>query len=138
MKEQLNDAEDTLTKRDIHRMMNLKNSAYKDLNRWLHTEHDLWIYSELKSADSGMELGNLSGIRYYPSEYYGQDLYYYVGSKTTAKDKVSRGCTIRQVRTERELPSPDLLFSMMAVDFVRNGQYTVVPFPIKYLREYFK
>ena len=138
MKEQLNDVENTLTKRDIHRMMNLKNSAYKELNRWLHTEHDLWIYSELKSADSGMELGNLSGIRYYPSEYYGQDLYYYVGSKTTAKDKVSRGCPIRQVRAESELPSPDLLFSMMAVDFVRNGQYTVVPFPIKYLREHFK
>lgn len=138
MKEQLNDAEDTLTKRDIHRMMNLKNSAYKDLNRWLHTEHDLWIYSELKSADSGMELGNLSGIQYYPSEYNKNDLYYYVGSKSVAKDKVSRACTIRQVRAERELPSPDLLFSMMAVDFVRNGQYTVVPFPIKYLREYFK
>ena len=138
MKEQLNDAEDTLTKRDIHRMMNLKNSAYKDLNRWLHTEHDLWIYSELKSADSGMELGNLSGIQYYPSEYNENDLYYYVGPKTTAKDKVSRACTIRQVRAEREFPSPNLLFSMMAVDFVRNGQYTVVPFPIKYLREHFK
>ena len=138
MKEQLYDAEDTLTKRDIHRMMNLKNSAYKDLNRWLHTEHDLWIYSELKSADSGMELGNLSGIKYYPSEYNEKDLYYYVGSKATAMNKVSRGCLIRQVRAESELPSPDLLFSMMAVDFVRNGQYTVVPFPIKYLREYFK
>lgn len=138
MKEKLNDAEDTLTKRDIHRMMNLKNSAYKKLNRWLHTEHDLWIYSELKSAESGMKLGNLSGIQYYSSEYNENDLYYYVGSKTTAKDKVSRACTIRQVRAESELPSPDLLFSMMTVDFVRNGQYTVVPFPIKYLREYFK
>lgn len=138
MKEKLSDAEDTLTKREIHRMMNLKNSAYKELNRWLHTEHDLWIYSELKSADSGMELGNLSGIQYYPSEYSENDLYYYVGSKTTAKDKVSRSCPIRQVCAESELPTPDLLFSMMTVDFVRNGQYTVVPFPIKYLREYFK
>ena len=138
MKEQLGGADDLLTKRDIHRMMNIKNSAYKELNRWLHNEHDLWIYSELKSADSGMELGNLSGIQYYPSEYNKNDLYYYVGSKSVAKDKVSRACTIRQVRAEREFPSPDLLFSMMAVDFVRNGQYTVVPFPIKYLREHFK
>lgn len=136
MKEQLGGADDLLTKRDIHRMMNIKNSAYKELNRWLHNEHDLWIYSELKSADSGMELGNLSGIQYYPSEYNKNDLYYYVGSKSVAKDKVSRACTIRQVRAERELPAPDLLFSMMAVDFVRNSQYTVIPFPIKYLREY--
>lgn len=138
IKEKLSDAKDMLTKRDIHGMMNLKNSAYKELNRWLHTEHDLWIYSELKSADSGMELGNLSGIKYYPSGYSENDLYYYVGSKVTAKDKVSRACTIRQVRAEKELPSPDLLFSMMAVDFVHNGQYTVIPFPIKYLREHFK
>jgi len=29
-------------------------------------------------------------------------------------------------------------FPLMAVDFVRNGQYTVVPFPFKYLREYAK
>lgn len=91
-----------------------------------------------ESADSGIELGNLSSIQYYPSEYSANDLYYYVSSKTTAKDKVSRACTIRQVRAEGELPSPNLLSSMMAVDFVRNGQYTVIPFPIKYLREHFK
>lgn len=72
-----------------------------------------------------------------PKQYGENDPYYYVGSKTTAKEKVSRGCTIRQVRAESELSTPDLLFSMMAVDFVRNGQYTVIPFPIKYLREHF-
>ena len=137
MKEKLNGADDTLKKSEIHRMMNLKNSAYKELNRWLHNEYDLWIYSELKSADSGMALGNLCGMQYYQSEYGENDWYYYVGSKATAKDKVSRACAIRQVRAENELPSPDLLFSMMAVDFVRNGQYTVVPFPIKYLQEYY-
>ena len=49
IKEKLSGAEDTLTKREIHRMMNLKNSAYKELNRWLHTMHGLWIYSELKA-----------------------------------------------------------------------------------------
>ena len=76
-------------------------------------------------------------MQYYQSEYGENDWYYYVGSKATAKDKVSRACAIRQVRAENELPSPDLLFSMMAVDFVRNSQYTVIPFPIKYLREYY-
>jgi hypothetical protein len=27
---------------------------------------------------------------------------------------------------------------MLPVDFVRHGQYTVIPFPVKYLREYYK
>lgn len=27
---------------------------------------------------------------------------------------------------------------LMAVEFVRNSQYTVLPFPFKYLREYIK
>ena len=137
LKEKLNSVGDTLTKGELHHMMNLKNNAYKAINRWLRHKHDLWVYSELKSADSGMELGNLSGIQFYKNEYNENSMYYYVGLKNTAKDKVSRACTIRQIRAERELPPIDWLFSMMAVDIVRNGQYTVVPFPIKYLREYF-
>lgn len=36
-----------------------------------------------------------------------------------------------KVDIERVLP-------LMDVDFVRNGQLTVVPFPFKYLREYIR
>ncbi|EGF34376.1 hypothetical protein AAULR_10975, partial [Lacticaseibacillus rhamnosus MTCC 5462] len=28
------------------------------------------------------------------------------------------------------------LAAMMSVEFVRSGQYTVVPYPVKYLREF--
>ena len=137
MKEKLKNADDTLTKSDIRKMMFFKKTAYKEINQWLHSEHDLWIFSEPRSVKSGTELVNTSGIKYYRSEDRKNDLYYYVGSKNVPQNSVPRACTIRQVRAENELPSPDLLFSMMAVDFVRNGQYTVVPFPIKYLQEYF-
>ena len=37
------------------------------VDQWFRTEHNLWICSELKSVDSGMELGSLSGIQYYLS-----------------------------------------------------------------------
>ena len=37
------------------------------VDRWFRTEHNLWICSELKSVDSSMELGSLSGIQYYLS-----------------------------------------------------------------------
>ena len=32
----------------------------------------------------------------------------------------------------------DELAHMLKVEFVRNGQYTVVPFPIKYLNEHIR
>lgn len=50
-----------------------------------------------------MELGSLSGIQYYLSEYGENDPYYYVGSKTMAKDKENRACMIRQVRARERI-----------------------------------
>ena len=126
------------TKGSIHKMMNMKSNDNIILNRWLHEECGLWIYSEFKSAASGTEMKNLEKIQYYPDKWDGNSFYYFVGSKNGAKDTVSRACTIRRVTSETKLITPDFLFSMLAVDFVRHGQYTVIPFPIKYLREYYK
>lgn len=137
LKEQVQKYDGILTKQIVHKMMNLKSGAYVILNRWLHTEHDLWIYSEFKSADSGIEMKNLEKIQYYPDKWDDNSFYYFVGSKNGAKESVSRACTIRRVTSAKETLSPDFLFSMLAVDFVRNGQYTVIPFPLKYLREYY-
>ena len=137
LKEQVQKYEGILTKQIVHKMMNLKSGAYVVLNRWLHTEHDLWIYSEFKSADSGIEMKNLEKIQYYPDKWDDNSFYYFVGSKNGAKESVSRACTIRRVTSDKETLSPEFLFSMLAVDFVSNGQYTVIPFPLKYLREYY-
>lgn len=137
LKEKLQDADELLTKGQIHKMMNLHSNGYKVLNRWLHSEHNLWIYSEFKSADSGMEMANLTRIQYYPDKWDDDSFYYFVGSKNTAKDRVARACPIRRVTSVVEPFSRKFLFSMLAVDFVRNGQYTVIPFPLKYLREYY-
>ena len=130
--------EDIPTKGSIHKMMNMKSNDNIILNRWLHEECGLWIYSEFKSAASGTEMKNLEKIQYYPDKWDGNSFYYFVGSKNGAKDTVSRACTIRRVTSETKLITPDFLFSMLAVDFVRHGQYTVIPFPVKYLREYYK
>ena len=46
LKEQVQKYEGILTKQIVHKMMNLKSGAYVILNRWLHSEHHLWIYSE--------------------------------------------------------------------------------------------
>jgi len=138
LKTQILQYEDIPTKGSIHKMMNMKSNDNIILNRWLHEECGLWIYSEFKSAASGTEMKNLEKIQYYPDKWDGNSFYYFVGSKNGAKDTVSRACTIRRVTSETKLITPDFLFSMLAVDFVRHGQYTVIPFPIKYLREYYK
>ena len=138
LKTQILQYEDIPTKESIHKMMNMKSNDNIILNRWLHEECGLWIYSEFKSAASGTEMKNLEKIQYYPDKWDGNSFYYFVGAKNGAKDTVSRACTIRRVTSETKLITPDFLFSMLAVDFVRHGQYTVIPFPIKYLREYYK
>lgn len=138
LKEQVMQYEDVLTKGNIHKMMNMKSNDNIILNRWLHEEYHLWIYSEFKSAASGTEMKNLEKLQYYPDKWDDNSFYYFVGSKNGAKDTVSRACTIRRVTSETTPITPDFLFSMLAVDFVRHGQYTVIPFPVKYLREYYK
>ena len=50
--------------------------------------------------------------------------------------KVDKSCVIRKIIAENEIINFKELLSLMAVEFVRNGQYTVLPFPFKYLREY--
>lgn len=69
---------------------------------------------------------------------------YFVGKKKEAlKYSLPCSCIIRSVTpwTNGELDNSGKVFldeyaHMLTVEFVRNGQYTVIPFPMKYLREY--
>ena len=69
---------------------------------------------------------------------------YFVGKKKKALQyKLQGSCIIRSVSPwiNGELNNTGEVFldefaHMLTVEFVRNGQYTVIPFPMKYLREY--
>ena len=69
---------------------------------------------------------------------------YFVGKKKEAlKYSLPCSCVIRSVTpwANGELNISGEVFldeyaHMLTVEFVRNGQYTVIPFPMKYLREY--
>lgn len=69
---------------------------------------------------------------------------YFVGKKKEAlKYSLPCSCIIRSVNPwiNGELNKSGDVFldeyaHMLTVEFVRNGQYTVIPFPMKYLREY--
>lgn len=66
--------------------------------------------------------------------------YYFVGIKGKGiQQSISRASVIREIETygNSEYVFENLL-PLMNVDFVKNGDLTVLPFPIKYLREWKK
>ena len=60
---------------------------------------------------------------------------YYVGDKSK-KRSYPNACCMRKVISLGEHIEYEELLPLMTVEFVRNSQYTVLPFPYKYLREY--
>lgn len=66
--------------------------------------------------------------------------FYYVGVKGQGiKYEMSRASIIREISTHKNSSFIfDKLLPLMNVDFVKNGDLTVVPFPVKFLNEYIK
>ena len=65
----------------------------------------------------------------------GKAFVYYVGAKSK-KRSYPNACCMRKVISLGDHIIYEELLPLMAVEFVRNNQYTVLPFPYKYLREY--
>ncbi len=66
--------------------------------------------------------------------------FYFVGKKSTELQSNFENATIiREVETiENSRLLLQHLLETLNVDFVRNGQLTVLPFPFKYLSEFIK
>lgn len=66
--------------------------------------------------------------------------FYYVGIKGEGiQQQISRASTIREIETHKDSEIIfEKLLPLMNVDFVKNGDLTVLPFPIKYLNEWKK
>lgn len=70
-----------------------------------------------------------------------KSLYYYAGGENNPKPTVNRTVRCRRLISltgDDEIVKENFmnLAKLMSVPFVRNGQFTVLPFPIKYLREF--
>ncbi|WP_452218393.1 hypothetical protein [Lacinutrix undariae] len=66
--------------------------------------------------------------------------YYFVGVKGAGiQQHISRASVIREIEIINNSEFLfDKLLPLMNVDFVKNGELTVLPFPLKYLREWIK
>lgn len=96
------------------------------------------FFSSTRGADSAGMLSGLSEIRLLETL---NSYAYTVGERQGLKTKIERAVHLREIRgvgaPQAAIPEFFSDFAqMLTVGFVRTGEYTVLPFPIKYLREY--
>ena len=131
-----------ITKKSIKKILNMKSGTASKFNRFLHQKYGIWIDGELRKGEFEYlyQIGNLLNIKYdYNENDYldGRAFVYYVGAKgNKKKTKYPNACCMRKVISLGETLEYEEALPLMTVEFVRNSQFTVLPFPFKYLREY--
>lgn len=142
VKETLMEWTPTITKKELRKIINMRTKAAKQFNRFFYANYDIRISAEMKDQDFEDDylLENVLDIKYFiddDTDGTGEkSLNYYVGpTRKQIQTSIHNASVVRQVLAEQELEFKELL-PLMTVDFVRIGQYTVLPFTFKYLREY--
>lgn len=141
-KNMLSEETEMITKKNIKKILNMRTGIASKFNRFLHERYDIWIDGELRKGEfeATYQIGNLLNIKYeYNDDDFldGHTFVYYVGAKgKNKKKKYPNACCMRKVISLGEKLEYEEVLPLMAVEFVRNSQYTVLPFPFKYLREY--
>ena len=129
-----------ITKKAMKKILNMRTGIASKFNRFLHEKYGVWIDGELRKGEfeATYQIGNLLNIKYeYNEKDYldGRTFVYYVGAKSK-RLVYPNACYMRKVISLGEELEYEEALPLMAVEFVRNSQYTVLPFPFKYLREY--
>lgn len=120
------------TIKNINKEINIKSTVGKILNKHIYNETGILINSELRKEENRERLLNsLLDIKYYGEE---NSIYYFVGHDKNIKLSLNNACVIRKVVADEEIEF-DNVAKLLTVEFVKSGQYTVVPFPFKYLNE---
>lgn len=141
-KEKLLEKEEMITKKEVKKVLNMRTNVASLFNRFFHEKFGIWIFGEWRKEefDAIYQIGNLLNIKYeYNDNDYddGHTFVYYVGAKSK-RISYPNACCMRKVVSFGDEIEYEELLPLMAVEFVRNNQYTVLPFPYKYLREYIK
>lgn len=139
-KSKLSEEPEMITKEVLKKRLNLRKGVTSMFNRFLHEKYNIWIDGELRKGEfeDTFQIGNLLNIKYeynINDDLDGNVFVYYVGDKSK-KRSYPNACCMRKVISLGEHIEYEELLPLMTVEFVRNSQYTVLPFPYKYLREY--
>lgn len=107
----------------------------KSLNKYLFDTTGILLHAIPKDESvRNTYFESILDIKYFYNE---NKLYYFVGpTKNGLNQSLHNACSIREVVTiGQEIQFPEIL-DLLSVEFVRNGQYTVLPFPFKYINEF--
>lgn len=121
---------------EINRLLNVRTKGGKVINKYILNELGILINPRLKQKDRKYELFNsMLDIKYYSK---GKEIYYFVGvDSKKINQSIKNACAIRKVVADDKNEFENIV-NLLSVEFVRNGQYTVTPFPFKYINEIFK
>ncbi len=120
--------------RDILPHLNIRSDFGKDFNRYLFQNTGILLHPTPKDESvRGEYFDAVLNIKYFEKE---EKYYYFVGTaEKKLQQSLHNACLLREVISIGEKINMQELLKLMAVEFVRNGQYTVLPFPFKYLNE---
>ena len=137
----LNKREGSIRRKDIRTLIRMQTDAGKAFNDYYHENYGEQIASRLRSKESTQfELYELQNIKYWcnPDDFEGLNTISYSVFPKSLRLSVARMSPVRKIIATSNKPSVEELLPLLDVDFVREGQYTVLPFPLKYIREYKK
>ena len=122
--------------KDILDVVGMRNKKMQAFNEYLCQTRGILLHMAPKTNAHKEEYFNaVLDIKHFYSEDK-EKLYYFVGTKNKSLQmSLNNACVLREVvATGGEIIIDDLM-KLLAVEFVRNGQYTVVPFVFKYINE---
>ncbi len=134
---------------DIFRNYEDKNkSLYRkkivqEFNEWVKLSKGILLHEQLRGKNAYKNFNSFLWIK--STELNGIFKYFVGKKKNSVQLSLATTCRIYDVipwNKEGINLDGKILFDefahMLTVEFVRNGQYTVLPFPVKYLREYIR
>lgn len=119
---------------DVLPHLNIRSDFGKDFNQYLFQNTGILLHPTPKDATvRGEYFDAVLDIKYFEKD---EKSYYFVGTaEKKLQQSLHNACLLREVISIGKKINMQKLLKFMAVEFVRNGQYTVLPFPFKYLNE---
>ncbi len=120
---------------EVLKILSIRKKAMQELNDYLRDTKGILLHPTPKAKEfKNIYFAGVLDIKYF---YKDNKLYYFVGLKNKNLNlSIPNACTIREVESTTENIFFEEMLELLAVDFVKNGFYTVIPFPFKYLREF--
>lgn len=138
-KEEINKHVGIISNKDLLNIIPIKSKQGKLFNTYLKDGYDIWMHGEYRSKKNE-EIYNLyamKNIKYWDDiDSYNIKSNKYSVFPDSLKNEYSKLFPVRKIVSTINEPNIKSIIPLLAVDFIREGQYTVLPFPFKYLREY--